>query len=472
MALSSITFIFIFIPTFLLLFYILPFSNWRNSVLVLASLIFIAWTDLVNLPVLICITLFTYTIGMLIGRLVENKKKVQARALVWFAVVVNLLPLLFFKYSSFIVQTMAALARIEIAYEPKTLPLGISYFTFSAISYLIDVYHATEKPEKNIIRFSSFLIMFPKFLQGPITRFGQVKTGLINPKFNLDRMIQGARRFIAGLAKKVLLADSLSMLADKILQVDYSELGANLAWVALISYALQIYFDFSGYTDMALGLGKMIGLDLPENFNFPYVSRSITDFWRRWHMSLTSWFRTYIFIPLEFARKHEKFLRQQTNILIVFLLTGLWHGASWNFVIWGGYFGLILAIEASGFGKILKKAPRLLQHVYTMGVVLLGWVFFRITDIGDWGAFMNALFGGNGLTSSVSLQSLMVLFYLPSLFIGILFCLPLFSSLEKQLETRGVIWRFGFDILYLGLFILSVSAVLSNGFNAFIYAQF
>ena len=189
-------------------------------------------------------------------------------------------------------------------------------------------------------------------------------------------------------------------------------------------------------------------------------------------MSLTSWFRTYIFIPLEFARKHEKFLRQQTNILIVFLLTGLWHGASWNFVIWGGYFGLILAIEASGFGKMLKKAPRLLQHVYTMGVVLLGWVFFRITDIGDWGAFMNALFGGNGLTSSVSLQSLMVLFYLPSLFIGILFCLPLFSSLEKQLETRGVIWRFGFDILYLGLFILSVSAVLSNGFNAFIYAQF
>lgn len=314
--------------------------------------------------------------------------------------------------------------------------------------------------------------MFPKMLQGPITRIGQVKTWLTKPRFIPEKMMQGARRFIAGLAKKVLIADSLSVMTDTIMGVDYSSLGANLAWLGILSYTMQIYFDFSGYTDMALGLGKMIGLDLPENFNYPYVSRSITDFWRRWHMSLTSWFRNYIFIPLEFARKHEKTLRQQSNILIVFLLTGLWHGASWNFVIWGGYFGILLAIEASGFGKLLKKTPWFIQHIYTMALVILGWVFFRITQIGSWGAYLKALFGGNGWATDVSAHSLLVLFYLPILAIAIVFSLPVFSSLEKKLECKHMLWRFGLDIVYLALFALSISAVLSNGFQAFLYAQF
>ena len=223
---------------------------------------------------------------------------------------------------------------------------------------------------------------------------------------------------------------------------------------------------------MAIGLGKMIGLKLPENFNFPYISRSITDFWRRWHMTLTAWFRNYLFIPLEFARKRDKFLRQQSNILIVFLLTGLWHGADWNFVIWGIYFGLILAIEASGLGKLLKKLPIFLQHFYAIALIMLGWVFFRVTAIENWGPFLKALLGGNGWTTDITLRNLNVLFYIPIAIIGVVFCLPFINKFERKVSEKGGLPRLLFDILYLVLFILSVASILANGFTAFIYAQF
>ncbi len=473
MPLSSLHFIFIFLPVFLLFFYILPFSTWRNVWMAVASLVFFAWADPGNIPLLILVILMNYVLGVVIGNSVEKVGRQAARPFMWIAVILNLLVLVFSKYTGFLLQSVADVANITIEYEAKALPLGVSFFTFAGISYILDIYNKTEKAEKNFVRFSSFLIMFPKLLQGPITRFGQVKNDLLKPKVVPDDVMQGVRRFIGGLAKKTLLADPLGMATDNILGAGIDSLGASIAWLALISYTLQIYLDFSGYTDMAIGLGKMIGLKLPENFDFPYISRSISEFWRRWHMTLTAWFRNYLFIPLEFARKRDKILRQQSNILIVFLLTGLWHGASWNFVIWGIYFGLLLALEASGLGKLLKKLPVFVQHIYAMGLIMLGWVFFRITTIQDWGSFLGALFGRNGwVNPAVTMRNTNTLLYIPLVIIGILFCMPWVSRLEKKVNEKGGFLRVGLDILYLVLFIISISSILSNGYSAFIYAQF
>jgi alginate O-acetyltransferase complex protein AlgI len=314
--------------------------------------------------------------------------------------------------------------------------------------------------------------MFPKLLQGPITRFGVVKNDLSYKGYAVDDIVCGIRRLIVGLVKKVLIADSLAIAANAVFNTDPSSYGMDVAWFGLIAYTLQIFFDFSGYTDMAIGLGLIFGFHLPENFNYPYISRSISDFWRRWHMSLTAWFRTYVFIPLEFARKKEKFLRQQSNILIVFLLTGLWHGSSWNFVIWGGYFGLILAIEASGFGKLLKKAPRFLQHIYTIVLILAGWIFFRITDRAMWGPYFNALFGGNGLTYKDNLRTLNILLYSPLIILAMILCTPVIKTIEQKIVSRGPVARFILDLVYLVFFALVIAYILSNGFTAFIYAQF
>ena len=390
----------------------------------------------------------------------------------WMAVIVNLLILSFYKYLGFFGEFIQTLPQIQIEINDQVLPLGISYFTFSGISYIIDIYQDVEKAEKNILRFSSYLIMFPKLLQGPITRFKELKNELLNPRFISEDVMQGVRRFIIGLAKKVILADSLSIAANKVFDADLTHIGASVAWYGLIAYTLEIYFDFSGYTDMAIGLGRIFGFKLPENFNFPYISRSITDFWRRWHLSLTSWFRNYLFIPLEFARKKEKHLRQQSNILIVFLLTGLWHGASLNFVLWGGYFGLILAIEASGFGKILKKVPKFIQHFYALILIMIGWIFFRITDIGEWGLFLKALFGANGWMDTVTLRTLNIVFYFPIFILAIVLSTPIFKTLEEKIALRAGIIRVLADIILIGIFIVVVGYILSNGYTSFMYAQF
>lgn len=390
----------------------------------------------------------------------------------WVGVILNLLLLGFYKYTGFFLDFLEAILPVTINYTQKSLPLGISFFTFSGISYILDIYNEVNPPEKNLIRFSSYLVMFPKLLQGPITRFTQIKDELINPKFIPLGIMQGIRRFIGGLAKKVILADSLSIATTKVFSSDFSEMGAGVAWFGLIAYTLQIFLDFSGYTDMAIGIGQMFGIKLPENFNFPYISRSISDFWRRWHMSLSTWFRTYLFIPLEFARKKEKYFRQQSNLIIVFLLTGLWHGASWNFVIWGTYFGVILAIESSGFGKKLKKAAPFIQHVYSMILIMIGWVFFRITNIQDWGSFFGALLGTHGWSSAVTFRSLNILFYIPFILPAVLFSLPFMYQLGEKAKAKSGTALLVLDIITICLFLFTLTFILSKGFTAFMYADF
>ncbi len=472
MPFSSITFIFIFLPVSLILFYIIPKSGWKNIVLVLASLAFFGWSDPTHIHILILSMLVNYFWGVFVGKAIQNKSSRLAKLHMWIGVGLNLLILGFYKYTGFFLQSLKAVFPLNISYQNLGLPLGISFFTFSGISYILDVYNGVNPTEKNLIRFSSYLIMFPKLLQGPITRFNQIKAELINPKFDLLLIMQGVRRFIGGLAKKVLLADSLSMATAKIFDANYAEMGADLAWFGLIAYTLQIYLDFSGYTDMAIGIGQMFGFKFPENFNFPYISKSISDFWRRWHITLGAWFRTYLFIPLEFARKKQKFFRQESNLLIVFLLTGLWHGASWNFVVWGLYFGVILAVEAGFLGKKLKKAPVLIQHLYAIILIMLGWIFFRISNIQNWGPFYEALFGMNGWSNMVTFRSLNILFYIPFLLPSILFSLPFLHKLSEKLKAKGGIQVLLLDILYLCLFLFTLTYILSKGFTSFMYAQF
>ncbi len=362
--------------------------------------------------------------------------------------------------------------NIKFNLPAQTFPLGISYFTFSGISYISDVYQGVVKAERNPLRFSSYIMMFPKLLQGPITRFGQVKNELLHKVFAREEVLQGVRRFISGLAKKVIIADNHALIANKVFESNFSSIGAGVAWYGLISYAIQIYFDFSGYSDMAIGLGTMLGFKFPENFNYPYISRSITDFWRRWHMTLTSWFRTYVFIPLEFSRKKEKFFRQQSNIIVVFMLTGLWHGANWNFVVWGLYFGLILAIEATWLGKILKKAPVFIQHSYAVLLILFGWVLFRLNDISKWGPFLNSILGRNGLSSIETFRSLNILMYIPLTILAVFLSTPALKTFENKVEKKGVYARFILDLGYLLLFGLAIIFIIANGFFPFLYAQF
>ena len=473
MPLSSLHFIFLFLPVFLALYYILPFGLWRNVILLTGSLFFFGWADPRNLPLFLLIILLDYISGRIIGSELGKGNRHSAKTTMLISVGINLLALVFYKYTGFLMGIFSGMSGITLDYEPNPLPLGISFFTFAGISYLLDIYNTAEKAEKNLLTFGAYLSMFPKLLQGPIARFGQVRNELVNPpRLNAGDLSEGARRFIAGLSRKVLLADPLGVATDTIFSADFSLLSGSAAWFGLLAYTLQILLDFSGYTDMAIGIGRMLGFKLPENFNYPYISRSITDFWRRWHMTLTAWFRTYLFIPLEFARKRQKFMRQQSNILIVFMLTGLWHGANWNFIIWGVYFGVILALEASGLGILLTKLPVFLQPIYALAVIMLGWVFFRIENTADWAPFISALFGSNGGQAEVTLRSLNIIFYVPILVLAALFSTRLFSYVANLVQSKLKWGMIGVDIIYLLLFILSISAILAKGFTVFLYAQF
>lgn len=388
------------------------------------------------------------------------------------AVSANLLLLFFYKYLSFVLSNLNASNLLNTQLSTTALPLGISYFTFTGISYIVDIWREVEPGERNFLNFANYLIMFPKLMLGPITRFRDVKENLPGEWFHNPDFIVGGARFIRGLGKKVILADNFALISNKIFESDFSNITFGVAWFGLFSFTLQIFFDFSGYTDMALGLGSLFGYRLPENFNFPYIARSVSDFWRRWHMSLTAWFRNYIFIPLEFKRKKAGPLRQPVNLLIVFLLTGLWHGAGWNFIIWGAYYGLILSIEALYLGKKLKRLPPALQHIYSLTMILIGWIFFWLTDLSRWGPFFRALTGGNGPSADFSLRSMNILLYTPLLILGALLSTPIPGQIVSGLNRKGLTGKLVQVMVYVGVFILAVSYILANGYQSFLYAQF
>jgi alginate O-acetyltransferase complex protein AlgI len=473
LAISSIPFIFVFLPIFLLVYYLVPKKWWRSGVLFLGSVFFFIWLDPNNIVLLLTLAILNYIFGLLIS-LAQNKgtNSPFSKLAVAIAVIGNLGVLVFYKYAGFLTSILAGSLGINLG-EPQTaLPLGISYFTFTGIAYVVDVYHQVIPVEQNPLRLANFLIMFPKILLGPIARYQQVTENLENKWWVNPDFIKGVQRFVTGLGKKVILADNLSIAATKVFSTDFSQLGAGTAWFGLTCYALQIFFDFSGYTDMALGLGLMLGYHLPENFDFPYISKSITEFWRRWHMSLTAWFRAYIFLPLEFRWRKLGILRRPLTILIVFLLTGLWHGAGWNFILWGGYFGVVLTLEAIGWEKVLKKLPAFLQHFYTLLVIWVGWVFFKLTALDSWGNFFGSLVGVNGKTAHLSLRTLNILVFVPFMILAFIFATPLMKNLARRIASKGIPGKVVLTGFYLLVFVLSIGYLLSNGYVSFLYSQF
>lgn len=470
MLFSSLAFLFIFLPLVLILYHLNRSSLYRNIILLLASLFFYAWGEPVFIFLLAVMIILNWRGAIWIENSHDQPGK-QGAHLTTLFIVINLLPLLIFKLLTTSSLGLSASLHLDEAFPNLSFPLGISFFTFSAISYLVDVSRGETEAERNLLYVCNYMVLFPKMLQGPITRFKTIRPALDDLQTNPEDTAAGLRRFIIGLAKKVLVADNIAVVADKVFALSSAELPAGLAWYGLIAYAVQIYMDFSGYTDMALGLGKMFGFSLPENFNFPYLSRSVADFWRRWHISLMNFFRNYIFLPLEIARRKEKHFRQQSNLLVVFLATGLWHGITLNFILWGLYFGLIIVLESSFLSRWLKKIPIVLQNLYALALILVGWIFFRIEDLGSWGPFFKSLLGLNRPSPYYSLRTLNILMYFPLLLVGILGSTPLLGNLYKR--SREARWSsVVVDAGLIGLFVLCAAVAVSGSYQAFLYSEF
>ncbi|HTA84455.1 MAG TPA: MBOAT family O-acyltransferase [Bacteroidia bacterium] len=381
-------FLFFFLPLTLALAYITRTSKYRNIVLVVLSLLFYIFGEADAVVLLLASVVMNYFIGKWVG-------KCKTTSAITVGITLNLLFLIVNKYLGFITVNLNVLLECIHVHPLKVvnlkLPVGISFYTFHSISYLMDVYRKENKAQKSFTELALYITLFPQLVAGPIIRYKDIASQFTNRVLTSQRFKKGIERFIIGLAKKVVIANTLGITTDRIMGFAPSMLSVATSWLAIIFYTLQLYFDFSGYSDMAIGLAKMLGFDFMENFNFPYVSRSIREFWKRWHISLSNWFRNYLYIPLGGNRVSNA--RVYLNLFIVFFLTGLWHGASWNFVIWGLIHGLFMVIERLGFDKILEKSGRLIPHIYTLGVVVIAWVFFRIDNLSDAVHFTKSLFG-------------------------------------------------------------------------------
>ena len=409
MIFSSLTFLFAYLPLTLAVYFLAPL-RWRNLVLLLVSLFFYGWGEPVYISIMILSILIDYTHGMLVEKYRSNDK--LARYFVGQSVAFNLLLLGFFKYWDFLAANLSLIPGVTVPQLGIALPIGISFFTFQTMSYTIDVYRRDAPVQRNIIRFGAFVTMFPQLIAGPIVKYKTVAEELNHREHTFENFAVGARRFCVGLAKKVLLANSIGALWEAQLAAQGADtLTVVGGWMGLLAFGFQIYFDFSGYSDMAIGLGWIFGFHFNENFDHPYLSKSVSEFWRRWHMSLTSWFREYLYIPLGGNRGGTaKALR---NILIVWFCTGFWHGASWNFILWGMYFALWLILEKYVLKNVLAKSPAVFKHFYTLVIVFVGWGIFAMEDLTVCGQYLSACFGGAPLWSTVdgyTLRSYVVTF--------------------------------------------------------------
>ena len=388
MVFSSFVFLLAFLLLVLLIYYVCP-GKVRNLVLLIASLLFYAWGEPVYVLIMLFSTVFDYTNGRLIEYFQNKNRPGKAKVVLVIDLVGNLGILGFFKYADFVIGNINSITGAGLTLLHIALPIGISFYTFQTMSYTIDVYRKVVPAQHNIVAFATYVTLFPQLIAGPIVQYKTVASELSDRKVTLTDFSEGAFRFTIGLAKKVLLANQIGSLWDTISQIH--QMSAATAWLGAIAYSFQIYFDFSGYSDMAIGLGKMFGFHFLENFNFPYMSKTITEFWRRWHISLSSWFREYVYIPLGGNRKGMG--RQLFNIMVVWMLTGLWHGANWNFVLWGIYYGILLMLEKLFLLKWLKKAPAWIGHIYSMFLVVIGWTIFAQTDMSQLGRYLKTMFG-------------------------------------------------------------------------------
>ena len=461
MIFSSLPFLFFYLVAVLAVYKLSPLKL-RNLILLVVSLFFYGWGEPVYILIMLLSIVVDYVHGMLVERWREDDRK--ARRAVASSVFFNLAILVFFKYWDFLAGNLNALTGLQLPVLGLPLPIGISFYTFQTMSYTIDVYRQDAPVQKDPIAFGAYVTLFPQLIAGPIVRYKSVADQLEERREDLDKFVSGVRRFTVGAAKKVLLANAIGQLWDQSLAAE--GLTAAGAWLGLAAYAFQIYFDFSGYSDMAIGLGRMFGFEFLENFNYPYISKSVVEFWKRWHISLTTWFREYVYFPLGGNRVSKwKWIR---NILIVWTLTGIWHGAGWNFLLWGLYYGTWMLAERLFLGKCLEKLPGVVRHIYTMFIVLIGWALFAVEDMGRLGAYFSSLFGGGGWFSAVDGYRLRT--YLPTLVILAIGSTPLMRKLWDRLgeRTRAVLQ----PLLVLGALILCTASLVDAGYNPFLYFRF
>lgn len=462
MVFNSIFFIFCFLPVFMLIYYLVP-GKLRNLILFLGSLVFYAWGEPIYVILMLFSSIFNYYMGAELERLYYDEKRQKLNLV--FAVIVNLGILVFFKYYGFLLNTIGGITGLHIPHPELSLPIGLSFYTFRNLSYLFDVYLSKISAQHNFLTFATYSTMFPYTSAGPIVRYTDIQEQLNKRSINITRFGMGAELFIKGLAKKVILADNLSALYAGICGT--SRMSVLTAWIGIFAYTMQLYFDFSGYSDMAIGLGKMLGFDFKKNFDYPYISTSVSEFWRRWHISLGSWFRDYIYIPLGGNRVST--LKHVRNILVVWALTGLWHGASWNFVLWGVYYGLFLLLEKFVLASLLERLPQWLRIAYTMFVVMIGWVFFSQTDFSALGTYLGTLFGigAAGFADSTALYYLKTGFIL--FVISILACSPgLYQRFKRLLQRRPMTAV----LVNFILLALSIAYMVYNSYTPFLYAKF
>lgn len=464
MLFASLDFIFIFLPLSLTLYFASGNKAWRNITLTLFSFIFYAWGE----PFWIILLIFSGSVDFVNALLMERYRDRKKLFLVG-SLVVQLGLLATFKYGAFICQNINALLGTSIPLPTNTLPIGISFYTFQTLSYVIDVYRGEIKAQRSYLRFLMYVSMYHNLVAGPIVRYAHVENEINNRSISGSQMARGFLRFCFGLFKKVYFANIAGELVAQFLNVPTADLTVGGSWYGLLMFTLQIYFDFSGYSDMAIGLGWMYGFHYRENFRYPYTATSATDFWRKWHISLGSWFRDYLYIPLGGNRSNTT-----RNLLIVWFLTGLWHGASWNFILWGLYFGFLIWLERAFLLKVLERAPKFISHVYLLFIALLGWAIFYFTDISKLGYVFRVLFGRSGndgwsLSLSESLKG-----HVWWLILAIVFCLPVFgwinTSMEKRMTTKAHFWTLASAAFI--LFLVSVTLLVGKTYNPFLYFRF
>ncbi len=455
MIFSSLTFLFVFLPITLVLYYLCRDIAWKNGLLLIASLIFYAWGE----PVYVILMFLSILLNYYIGRDIDINHKKGTLAL---GIVINLFVLGYFKYSGFLVTSINSITGWTIPNRELALPIGISFYTFQAMSYLIDVYRKNSRSQSRFVPFAVYITMFPQLIAGPIVRYEDIEKQLTHRSFTGKDFSNGVAIFIKGFAKKVILANSIGALHTQIVGLGLDKMSAATAWIGALAYTLQIYNDFSGYSDMAIGLGGMLGFHFPKNFDRPYCARSVTEFWRRWHISLGTWFREYVYIPLGGNRKGGA--RQVLNLFIVWALTGLWHGAAWNFVIWGLYYGILLIIEKFVLKKYMEKLPAVIRVVITFIIVVIGWVFFFSNSLGEAGAYLGVMFGASGIAADWTSLSylagygaLMVIAFIPAVI----------KERQNTVHKGAVRW-----ILYILIFILSLAFLVGESYNPFLYFRF
>lgn len=467
MVFSSLAFIFVFLPIVLLVYYISP-HKYKNIILLIFSIIFYTLGEPRYILLIIISMIINYILSILMYNNKKNKDK--KNLLLFTTILLNISVMIFFKYYSFIIDNVNIIFNSNLKVIEIPLPLGISFYTFQLISYIVDVYKGKVTPQKNLVKFSLYLLMFPQLVAGPIVKYSDIEKQMDYRKININKFGQGVERFIIGLAKKVIIANNLGLIWNDIKLVNIESLSLFSAWIGIIAFTLQIYFDFSGYSDMAIGLGKMFGFDFLENFNYPYISKSITEFWRRWHISLGSWFKEYLYIPLG-GNKRGKLI-QLRNIIIVWITTGLWHGASWNFIIWGLYFGFILYFEKIFLKKILEKLPKVICNLYTMIIVIIGWVFFDSNNLRSAVDYIKVMFGfGNVNYDNLGkyLFSTNILLILISIIISTNILKKLVEQIKRSFKVNDLILTVSIKTM---IFIISIAYLVSETYNPFLYFRF